>query len=67
MKLHTWCRMTVEKSCESFQQFLRKSKKSKNSGFLVIFGLILAIFLRYQWNDFVTLVLEGASGAKLLF
>ena len=39
-------------SFESYEQFVRKSKKSKNDCFLAIFGLILAMFLTSQPYDF---------------
>ena len=40
-------------SFESYEQFLRKSKKkSKNDCILAIFGLILAMFLTSQPYDF---------------
>ena len=36
------------RSFESYEQFVRKSKKSKNDCFLAIFGLNLAMFLTSQ-------------------
>ena len=39
-------------SFESYEQFVRKSKKSKNDCFLAIFGLNLAMFLTSQPYDF---------------
>ena len=39
-------------SFESYEQFVRKSKKSKNDSFLAIFGLNLAMFLTSQAYEF---------------
>ena len=47
-------------SFESYEQFVRKSKKSKNGCFLAIFGLILAMFLTSQPYDFDAFAHAGA-------
>ena len=55
-----WWRKTVENSFQSYGQFLRKTKKSKNGRFLVIFEQILAMFPRSQTYDFDAIVHAGA-------
>ena len=50
-------------SFESYGQFLRKLKKSKNGCFgliLAIFGLILAMFLTFQSYDVDAIAHAGA-------
>ena len=47
-------------SFESYGQFLRKSKKSKNSCFLGIFGFFLAMFLTSQSYEFSEIAQEGS-------
>ena len=48
-----------EISFESFLQFLRKSKKSKNGCFLAIFEIILAIFFTSQLYEFNEIAHKG--------
>ena len=46
-------------SFESYEQFVRKSKKSKNDCFLAIFGLNLAMFLTSQPYEFNEIAHKG--------
>ena len=46
-------------SFESYEQFVRKSKKSKNDCFFAIFGLNLAMFLTSQPYEFNEIAHKG--------
>ena len=52
-----WCRMTVE----NFVRIVWTVSENHKKSFLVIFGLILAMFLTSQSYDFDALAYTGAT------
>ena len=57
--------MTVTNYFESYGEFWRKSKKSKNDRFLVIFVLILAVFSNPSHTLLMSLRTQEHFGCRL--